>query len=73
MKKLGIDGRSAEERFLDDMRKDEESKDANPLMTLALNDGSRGGPVVNVVIDTRKVMAPKQNLQKPEKSIQLMQ
>jgi hypothetical protein len=69
MKKLGIDGRSAEQRFLDEMRQEEESKDTNPLMTLALNDGKRGGPQVNVVIDTRKNMAPKQNLQKPEKSI----
>ena len=56
MKKLGIDGRSAEEKFLDEMRMEEKKE---PLMHLALNDGSRGGPTVNVVIDTRKIMAPK--------------
>ena len=64
MKKIGLDERSAEERFLDEMN--EESKE--PVMTLNLN-ASGAGPDVNIMIDTRKQINPKQDLSKPEKSI----
>lgn len=67
MKKLGMDGRSEEQRFLDEMN--EERKE--PMITLNLNQ-SGAGPDVNVIIDTRMNLAPKQNLAKPERSIQLM-
>lgn len=40
MKALGIDGRTAEQRFIDEIN--EERKD-NPIMNLQLNDGSRTG------------------------------
>ena len=70
MKKLGIDGRSAEERFRDELQM-EETKDA--MLNLQLNDGAHGGPMVNMIIDTRKNQAPKQDLNKPERSIRLMQ
>ncbi len=70
MQKLGMDDRTDEEKFRDEIKADEETKDG--LMNLTLNDGSNGGPVVNMIIDTKKNYAPKQDLGKPEKSIQLM-
>jgi hypothetical protein len=69
MKKLGIDDRTPEQKFLDEIR--EESKE--PMVDLMLNDGCNGGPKVNMIIDTRKNLAPKQDLSKPEKSIRIMQ
>jgi len=42
-------------------------------MNLTLNDGTNGGPSVNLMIDTKKNYAPKQDLGNPEKSIKLMQ
>ena len=57
MQILGMDSRSEEEKFLDELRREEETKDG--MMNLQLNDGSRGGPVVNMVIDTRKNQAPR--------------
>lgn len=71
MKNLGIDGRTPEQKFLDEIRAEEESKD--PILNLQLNDGKKGGPSVNILIDTRKNFVPKQDLSKPEKSIKLMQ
>lgn len=56
---------------MDEMK--EESKE--PVINLELNENARHGvgPSVNILIDTRKNLAPKQDLSKPEKSIQLMQ
>lgn len=72
MKKLGLDGRSAEEKLRDELRMEEETKDG--MMNLQISDGRGGGaPQVNLMIDTRKNQAPKQDLSKPERSIQLMQ
>ena len=65
MKKLGLDGRTAEQRFLDEIR-EEESKE--PVITLNLNQ-SGVGPDVNIMIDTRKKLQPMQDLTKPEKSV----
>jgi len=68
MVKLGIDTRTAEQVFMDEINAEKAG-----MMTLKLNDGSRGGPVVNMMIDTRKNYQPKQDLSKPKKSIKLMQ
>jgi len=40
---------------LDELK--EESKE--PILDLELNDGANGGPKVNILIDTRKNLAPK--------------
>lgn len=72
MKALGIDGRTAEEKLMDELRLEEEQK-RQGLMNLELSSGIGGGPSVNVLLDPRKNYAPKQNLKKPEKSIKLMQ
>ena len=53
--------------MLDELR--EESKE--PVMKLKLSGGPRVD--INVKIDARNNFAPKQNLAKPERSIQLMQ
>lgn len=66
--KLGIDSRTPEQRFLDEMK--EESKEQ--VITLNLNQ-SGVGPDVNIMVDTSKCLQPKQDLSKPEKSIQMMQ
>lgn len=68
MKKLGIDGRTPEQRWIDEMK--EEQKDS--VIMLNLNSG-QVGPNVNIMIDTKKNLRPKQDVSKPEKSIQLMQ
>jgi hypothetical protein len=68
MKKLGIDGRTPEQKWIDEMN--EEKKE--PVIMLNLNSG-QVGPDVNIMIDTRKVLKPKQDVSKPEKSIVLMQ
>ena len=64
MKKLGIDGRTPEQLFLDELK--EESKE--PIINMKLSSGGVG-PEVNLVIDTRKNLAPKQDTSKPERSI----
>ncbi len=71
MQRLGMDERTDEEKFRDELRAEEETKDG--LMNLTLNDGTNGGPSVHLMIDTKKNYAPKQDLSKPEKSIKLMQ
>jgi len=43
--------------MLEEFNQMEETKDA--MLNLQLSDGSRGGPVVNMMIDTRKNYAPK--------------
>ena len=48
----------------------EEQKES--VITMNLNSG-QVGPDVNIMIDTRKNLKPKQDVKKPEKSIQLMQ
>lgn len=68
MKKLGIDGRTPEELWLEQIK--EESKD--PIIHMQLSSGGIG-PQVNLVIDTSKNLAPKQDALKPERSIQQMQ
>jgi hypothetical protein len=43
--------------MLEEFNQMEETKDA--MLNLQLSDGSNGGPVVNMMIDTRKKYAPK--------------
>ena len=69
MIKLGIDDRTPEEKFLDEMRLEEEKKLNNGMLNLQLSDGKAGRPQVNLIVNTNKNQAPKQNLQKPERSI----
>ena len=69
MIKLGIDSRTAEEIFMDEIRAEKEQAMNGGMMNLQISDGSRGGPVVNMMIDTKKKMIPKQDLSRPEKSI----
>ena len=75
MKKLGIDGRSAEERYLDDIKQEEEEKknESEPRFTasgipipkghteIIMNPGMQG-PQVSIIIDRKKNFNPKQNL-----------
>ena len=72
MKALGTDGRTPEEKLMDELRLEEEQKKGG-LMNLELSSGVNGGPAVNIVLDPKKNYQPKQNLAKPEKSIKLMQ
>lgn len=80
MKKLGIDTRSAEERLMDEIKKEQEelkqgevSSMGMPLQPgqqeIILNPGQSQVPQVSMIIDKSKNYAPKQNLSKPEKSI----
>ena len=60
MVKLGIDTRTAEQVFRDEIQAEKAQKEG--IITLKLSDGSRGGPVVNMMIETRKNYQPKQDL-----------
>jgi hypothetical protein len=84
-KKMGIDGRSAEEKLMEELRLEEEKKGdeeqqvsslgvpmTRTQQEIVLNPGG-AGPQVSVIVGTKKNLAPKQNLNKPEKSIQQMQ
>ena len=73
MIRLGIDDRTPEEKFLDEMKLEEMKKLNGGMLNLQLSDGTGGKPQVNLIVNTQKNQAPKQNLQKPERSIQLMQ
>ena len=73
MIKLGIDDRTPEQKFLDEMRLEEEKKLNGGMLNLQLSDGQAGRPLVNLIVNTNKNQVPKQNLQKPERSVQLMQ
>ena len=73
MNNLGIDSRTPEQRFLDEMRIEEEKKANGGMLNLQLQEGGGSRPAVNLVVNTMKNQAPKQNLNKPERSIQLMQ
>ena len=73
MIRLGIDQRTPEEKFLDEMRLEEEMKENGGMINLQLSDGQAGRPQVNLIVNANKNQAPKQNLQKPERSVQLMQ
>lgn len=70
MKKLNLDGRTEEQKFLDEIKQEEEKKED---INICFNDGSNGMPVVNMVISGKANLAPKQKMDKPERSIQLMQ
>ena len=73
MNNLGIDSRTPEQRFIDEMRIEEEKKANGGMLNLELSAGGGGRPQVNLVVNTMKNQAPKQNLNKPERSVQLMQ
>ena len=73
MIRLGIDNRTPEEKFLDEMKLEEEKKLNDGMLNLQLCDGQGSMPQVSIIVNTNKNQAPKQNLQKPERSIQLMQ
>ena len=68
MKKLGIDGRTPEQRFLDEIREEELRQQNGGMMEVQLADGSRG-PQMSILVNKTKDQAPKQDLSKPEKSI----
>ena len=51
MKKLGIDGRSPEQKFLDEIKEEEAMKLSGGMMELQISDGSRGGPQVKMIIN----------------------
>ena len=72
MNNLGIDSRTPEQRFLDEMRIEEEKKANGGMLNLELSAGGGNRPQVNLMVNTMKNQAPKQNLAKPERSIQLM-
>lgn len=73
MNNLGIDSRTPEQRFLDEMRIEEEKKANGGMLNLELSKGGGNAPQVNLMVNVMKNQAPKQNLAKPERSIQLMQ
>jgi len=56
MKKLGLDDRTEEEKFLDELKADEEKKED---INICFNDGSNGRPAVNLVIPRKASYAPK--------------
>ena len=60
MKKLKLDGRSAEERLLEELKLEEEKKD---FIELTIQADSEGGvntrPEVKIVIQNKKSYAPK--------------
>ncbi|CDW88981.1 UNKNOWN [Stylonychia lemnae] len=75
MKKLKLDGRTAEERFLEEIKRGDQEESKQIVLTLQ-EDGAGGiaqRPQVQYIIERKQNFAPKQNLAKPEKSIQLMQ
>ena len=59
MIRLGIDDRTPEEKFLDEMRLEEEKKLNNGMLNLQLSDGTNGKPMVNLIVNTQKNQAPK--------------
>lgn len=73
MRDLGIDGRTPEQKFLDEIRQEEERKLTGGMLNLELSAGGEGRPQVNLMINTNKNLRPKQDLNKPERSIRLMQ
>jgi len=74
MNNLGIDSRTPEQRFIDENRIEEEKKANGGMLNLEISAGDASGrPQVNLVVNVLKNnQAPKQNLNKPERSIQLM-
>ena len=70
MRDLGIDGRSPEEKLLEELKIEEENKANGGVVKLELRDGNTAGVQVNYIVDTsKKGLRPKQDLTKPEKSI----
>ncbi len=76
MKQLGIGARSLEEEMAM-MSMQEEVKESHKVVMNIQAEGQDGivqRPSVTLIIDTsKKPIVPKQNLQKPERSVQLMQ
>ena len=73
MIKLGVDPRSPEEKLLDEFRQEEEMKLNKGMINLQLGDGQNGRPLVNLIVNANKPQVRKQDLSKPERSVQLMQ
>lgn len=74
LKKLKLDGRTDEERMLEDLKLEEEKQEQVVLNIQADGqDGVFSRPQVQLIINNQRNIAPKQNLAKPEKSIQIMQ
>ena len=84
MKQLGIDGRSYEEKLIEELKEEVKQRDGGESrqissMGIAMKPGQselvmnphrgKNVPQVSVIIDKNKNYAPKQNLKKPEKSI----
>lgn len=69
MNDLGIDQRTPEQRFIDEMRIEEERKANGGMINLELSAGGNGRPQVNLVVNTMKNQAPKQDLNRPERSM----
>ena len=88
MKKLGLDGRSYEEKLIEELKQEEEEKQGayqvanrvssqgiplKPGQTEVFINSHPNGPQVSMIVDKNQNYAPKQDLSKPEKSIRLMQ
>jgi hypothetical protein len=70
MKKLKVDGRSAEERLMEELKLEQEERKDIILNIQADGEGGVASrPQVQLIISGKKSFAPKQNLSKPEKSI----
>ena len=73
MNDLGIDARTPEQRWLDEMRIEEQKRANGGMLNLQLSAGNGNRPQVNLIVNTMKNQRPKQDLSKPERSVQLMQ
>ena len=54
MRDLGIDGRSPEEKLLEELKIEEENKANGGVVKLELRDGNTSGVQVNYIVDTSK-------------------
>ena len=54
MIRLGIDDRTPEQKFLDEMRLEEEKKENGGMLNLQLCDGQGTMPQVSIVVNTNK-------------------
>ena len=52
MRDLGIDGRSPEEKLLEELKIEEENKANGGVVKLELRDGNTSGVQVNYIVDT---------------------
>jgi len=59
MNNLGIDSRTPEQRYLDEMRIEEQKRENGGMLNLELSAGGGGRPQVNMIVNTMKNQAPK--------------